>query len=349
MDLRTKTTCLILLFLTTLSFSQNRPPVTFSQDVANKKIDVLIDGKLFTSYWWPDTLMKPVLYPVFTPSGKEITRGYPIAPRPGDRADHPHHVGIWLNYGNVNGVDFWGNSYAQPLERRQSKGGRIANEQALVLSEGDGEGKMSALCTWKGPGGQHMLYETTTFHIIAQDGLWILDRTTILAAGKEDMAFNDTKEGMYAIRLRRELELPSKGRATLIDDNGKPQRHDKDPGNGVSGDYLSSEDVTGGQVWGTRARWMRLSGTVEGEKVSVAMIDHPDNPNYPTYWHARGYGLFSLNPFGVKDFTKGKEELNFILKKGEKVIMKYRLVVFSGEEEMSKDEIDKLADEFGRK
>jgi hypothetical protein len=50
---------------------------------------------------------------------------------------------------------------------------------------------------------------------------------------------------------------------------------------------------------------MKLNGSVGDEKISVVICDHPENPNYPTYWHARGYGLFSANPLGVKDFTKG--------------------------------------------
>ena len=39
-----------------------------------------------------------------------VTRGFPLEPRPGERVDHPHHVGLWFNHGDVNGVDFWNNS-----------------------------------------------------------------------------------------------------------------------------------------------------------------------------------------------------------------------------------------------
>ena len=39
------------------------------------------------------------------------SRGFPLEPRPGERVDHPHpQRGSWLNYGSVNGVDFWNNS-----------------------------------------------------------------------------------------------------------------------------------------------------------------------------------------------------------------------------------------------
>src|ERR1022692_2411971 len=77
--------------------------VTVVPNEAARRVDVLVDGQPFTSYIWPDTLKKPVLFPLRTASGTIITRGYPLEPRPGERTDHPHHVGLWFNYENVNG------------------------------------------------------------------------------------------------------------------------------------------------------------------------------------------------------------------------------------------------------
>ena len=79
---------------------------------AERRIDISIDGKPFTSYMWPEKLAKPVLYPLRTAKGTIVTRGFPLEPRPGERIDHPHHAGLWFNYGNVNGFDFWNNSEA---------------------------------------------------------------------------------------------------------------------------------------------------------------------------------------------------------------------------------------------
>src|SRR5580700_6334485 len=81
-----------------------------------RRVDVTIDGKPFTSYIWPTTLKKPVLYPLRTARGTIITRGYPLEQRPGERIDHPHHAGLWFNYENVNGLDFWNNSDAIKAE-----------------------------------------------------------------------------------------------------------------------------------------------------------------------------------------------------------------------------------------
>jgi hypothetical protein len=117
---------------------------------------------------------------------------------------------------------------------------------------------------------------------------------------------------------------------------------------GITGNYFSSEGLTGLDVWGKRARWMELSGSIANENISLVICDHPKNPGYPTYWHARGYGLFSANPFGVKDFTDGKEELNFSIPARGSTTFRYRVVIISGSQ-LTKAEIDALTDDFAKK
>src|SRR3989475_9870011 len=75
-----------------------------------RRVDVTVDGKPFTAYIYPTTLKKPTLYPLRTASGTVVTRGWPLEPRPGGRVDHPHHVGLWCTYSDVNGPDVWNNS-----------------------------------------------------------------------------------------------------------------------------------------------------------------------------------------------------------------------------------------------
>src|ERR1700750_1530325 len=77
------------------------------QNDGGRRVDVTIDGAPFTSYLWPDTsdpkaLKKPVLYPLRDSDGTIVTRGYPLMPNKGERVDHPHHAGLWFNYGNAN-------------------------------------------------------------------------------------------------------------------------------------------------------------------------------------------------------------------------------------------------------
>lgn len=319
--------------------------VTFVKHEADQRIDVMVNGKLFTSYWWPDSVYKPILYPILTAIGTPITRGFPIKPREGERRDHLHQVGNWLNYGNVNGYDFWGNGSEG---KRNVSGGQIKHLSIGELSEANGEGTMVATASWIDPAGKELLAEKTEFHFIAKDSIRIIDRIATLTATGEAVLFKDTKEGSFGIRVARQLELPSKEDVTLTDAQGNPTIVKAMSNEGVTGNYRSSEGVTGETVWGTRARWMDLYGSIGDEEISLVICDHPKNLSYPTYWHARGYGLFSANPFGAKDFTEGKEELNYIIPSGKSLTLRYRIIVSSGIH-LTDVEINGYADDFANK
>ena len=321
------------------------PDIVFVEHESDKRVDVMIDGKLFTSYCWPDNVYKPILYPVITSAGTEITRGFPLKPRSGERADHRHQVGIWLNYGNVNGYDFWGNGSEG---KRASNGGEVKHLSVEQLSEGTGEGSMVTNESWIDPSGKELLAERTEYHFIAEGPTRIIDRVTTLTASGEAVSLKDTKEGMFGIRVARQLELPSKEELTLTDAQGHPTTVKKMSNEGVTGNYRSSEGITGEAVWGTRAKWMDLYGSIGDEKISLVIIDHPENISYPTYWHARGYGLFAANPFGVKDFTEGKEEMNYSIPAGQSTTFRYRVIVNSGDH-LTDAEINAYADDFARK
>jgi len=325
--------------------SSKNPSIKFVSHEADKKVDVLVDGKLFTSYWWPDTVYKPILYPVHTAAGTPVTRGFPIKPREGERRDHIHQVGNWLNYGNVNGYDFWGNGSEG---KRNIKGGQIVHSGIKAMRGGVGEGTLITNASWIDPAGKELLAETTEFHFIAKGSTRIIDRITTLKATGGAVTMKDTKEGSFGIRVARELELPSKADVTLTDANGHPTTVKKLANEGVTGNYKSSEGINGEAIWGTRAKWMNLYGNIGNEKISLVIADHPKNLSYPTYWHARGYGLFAANPFGVKDFTEGKKELNHIIPAGETLKLRYRIILSSGTH-LSDPEINALTDEFALK
>lgn len=313
---------------------------------ADKRVDVLVDGKLFTSYIYPETIRKPVLWPVMSPAGNMLTRSYPMINKEGDRSDHPHHVGVWLNYGDVNGLDFWNNSEAIPVEERGGYG-TIYHQSVENARSGKGKAVLETSALWKAPDNTVMLKENTTFNFIARGDLRIIDRTTTLKAMIDEVKFTDNKEGMFGMRVARELELPTENATDLVDAHGNVTRVKKMDNTLVKGNYRSSEGVEGKEVWATRGRWMKLASEIKGEKVSLVIIDHPSNVGYPTYWHARDYGLFAANTLGQKIFSEGKQELNFSLKKGESVTFKYRLVVAN--EDLSDDQINKLADEYSKK
>ncbi len=308
---------------------------------AHQEVAVTINGEHFTSYVYGDDLKKPVLYPIFADGNIMITRGYPLYPKAGERVDHPHHLGHWLNYGDVNGFDFWNNSSAVSDERR-SRYGEVRHQEIVEIKDGE-EGFLTIAAEWQSPK-ETLLDERTTFRFSVEEGVRVIDRFTTLVA-REEVSFTDNKEGMIAIRVTRALELPSDGPVLLTDSEGNPMEDKVVNNDGVSGDYLSGEGVTGEDVWGTRSSWMRLAGEIDNENVAVVIIDHPDNVGYPTYWHARPYGLFAANPLGQSVFTKGKKELNFSLEKGEAVTFRYRMLISSGDQ-LSVAEIEGFEEAF---
>lgn len=333
---------LLLIFQIICTLQGQTVKVEFASREAERRIDVLFDGKLFTSYCWPENVYKPILYPVYTSSGTEITRGFPLKPREGERNDHIHQVGIWLNYGKVNGLDFWGNGYRG---YKEPAGGEIKHLTIDSRGLGNNEAILRTTESWMNAGGKELLSEKTEFHFIAKGTLRIIDRITTLRATDTIVVFSDTKEGMFGIRVARELELPLNENVILLDANGKPSAQKVPAANGATGNYRSSKGAEGEAVWGTRAEWMDLYGIIGKVKVSVVVCDHPKNPGYPTYWHARGYGLFAANPFGWTDFTKGKETFNFTLKPGEEATFRYRVIISSGSH-LSDPEINNLFKEF---
>ena len=301
--------------------------VTVVPNEAARRVDVLVDGRPFTSYIWPDSLKKPTLFPLRTASGTLITRGYPLEPRPGERVDHPHHVGLWFNYGNVNGVDFWNNSTALPAAQ-QSKMGTVVHRRIVRVSGGRDQGELVVEMDWLMPGGQTILHEHTDYLFHAGPGLRVVDRIATLTALDQPVVFKDDKEGMLGLRVRRELEQPSTEAVTFTDASGRPTTVATLDNTGVSGLYHSSEGKTGDAVWATRGRWVTLSGKVKDEDITLAMFDHPGNPGFPTHWHARGYGLFAANPLGEEIFTHGKEKMNFTIPPNQSATFRYRLVIF---------------------
>jgi hypothetical protein len=296
---------------------------------AARRVDVTIDGKPFTSYIYPTTLKKPSLFPLRSAKGTVVTRGFPLEPRKGERVDHPHHVGLWLNHGDVNGLDFWNNSDAIPAAQ-VPKMGTILHRRVVEAKSGGEAGELTVETEWVKPDGQPLLRERTQFVFRGTADSRTVDRITTLTALGERVVFKDNKEAFIGMRVARGLEQPDDKPEVFTDASGKPAAAKVVDNAGVTGQYVSSEGLKGDAVWGTRGRWALLSGTVDAERVTLAILDHPSNPGFPTYWHARGYGLFAANPLGESVFTQGKKELNLTLEPGQSRTFKYRVLILGG-------------------
>jgi hypothetical protein len=295
---------------------------------SQRRVDVTIDGKPFTSYIWPDTIKKPVLYPIRSANGALVTRGFPLDPRPGERVDHPHHVGLWFNHGDVNGLDFWNNSDAIPAEQAP-KMGTIRHQRIVDAKSGANQGELVVEMDWLQPDGAALLKEHTRFVFRGSGTSRSIDRITTLTALDKPVVFRDNKEGVLGMRVTRALEQPADKPEVFTDASGKATAVPVLDNEGVTGQYTSSEGLKGDAVWGTRGRWCMLAGKIESEPVTIAMLDHPSNPSSPTYWHARGYGLFSANVFGRKVFDPKQEELTLTLQPGKSVTFRHRVLILS--------------------
>ena len=293
-----------------------------------RRVDISIDGRPFTSYIWPERLAKPVLYPLRTAQGTIVTRGYPLEPRAGERTDHPHQVGLWLTYENVNGIDFWNNSDAIKPQDAPTMG--TIRHRAIVSARGGSDaGELEVEADWLTYEKRVVLKESTRYVFRGGPDLRSIDRITTLRAQDEKVVFADAKDGMLGLRVVRALEMPSEKAEVFTDASGRATTVAKLDNSGVDGMYLTSEGKKGEAAWGTRGRWCNLSGKVADEPVTISIFDHPANPGFPTYWHARGYGLFAANPLGEKIFSNGKEELNLTLAPGQSVTFRYRIQISS--------------------
>ena len=270
--------------------------------LAKDLISVNVDGKPFTVFHYGAESGKPYLAPIRSASGKIVTRRFPMEAAAGDSTDHLHHTGLWFSYDDVNGVKFWENdpSYKHPNM------GKIVVRSA-DFQEGDKAGSISAVLEWRGPKGELLIVENRKMIFHSDPKLRIVDFEITLTAG-EDLTFGDTKEGAFAIRLAE----------TLTEKKG--------------GKMVNAAGATGmAQVWGKRSDWVDYSGEVEGEKLGVAILDYPQNPRHPTYWHARDYGLFALDPFGAHAFDATQPESHWQLPKGKQLVFRWRVVVHPGD------------------
>ena len=328
------------------SLAQKKEMVQVIQSAKENKIDIIIGGKLFTSFLYPDSLEKPVLYPVHAANGTIVTRGFPLETQPNDPTDHPHHIGIWFNFENINGLDFWNNSYAIPKEKKHLYGW-IRTDKISQTSSGS-MGVLSYHANWTNQQKKVLLEETTHLEFSGTEHERIIDRVTVLKADTT-VLFTDAKDGLYGIRLAHALQIPTDKDQEFKDDKGNVTVVKGGTDHLANGNYLTSEGKQGDDAWSTRGRWCMIYGKMGNDSISIAIIDHPKNPNYPTFWHARGYGLFAANPLGEKIFTNGKSFKNLRLESGGSVTFRFRIVITEGNKTILAREVNELAEDFAKK
>jgi hypothetical protein len=309
------------------------------------KVDVLVGGKLFTSYMYPENMEKPFLFPVIAPNGSVITRGFPLEPRKGERVDHPHHIGIWFNHGSVNGLDFWNNSSAIPADKKDLYGHIVVKQ--IVKAKSGKKGTLAVVSNWDDNKGNTLLVENTQYIFSGDKNSRTIDHISTLTAADGQVTIIDNKEGMFAIRVDRAFEMPSNEALIFTDDKGNLTTVKATDNTGVTGMYTSSSGKKGDAVWSTTNDWVLLSGTKDNLLTTMGIFDHPKNIGYPSHSHARGYGLFSTNNLGANAYNKDAEKITVTLQKGESITLRHRFYIQSGAE-LTPDEANKIFSDFSK-
>ncbi|HUX56486.1 MAG TPA: PmoA family protein [Bacteroidales bacterium] len=331
--------------LITFYLTGNCQNVKLVRNDSQQKVDVLIGGKLFTSYRYPADMEKPFLYPVYAANGSVITRGFPIEPRKGERVDHPHQIGIWFNHGNISDLDFWNNSSAIPVDRKDAYG--HITLQKIVQAESGETGTLEVVTNWDNSKGSTVLMESTKYVFSGDTDSRTIDHLTTLTAVNGPVTITDNKEGLFAIRVDRAFEMPSNEPLIFTDEKGNLTTVKATDNTGVTGMYSSSKGLKGDAVWGTRNDWVVLSGAKDNVIITLGFFDNPKNPGYPAYFHARGYGLFSVNNLGQNSYDPKQEKVSYKLEKGESMKLYHRFYVQSGSE-LTAEKANKIFRDFSK-
>jgi Family of unknown function (DUF6807) len=276
-------------------------------------VAIKVDGQPFTEYLVKSG-SKPILWPIIGPTGKRMTRNWPMEKDvPGETDhDHPHQASLWFSHGDVDGIDFWSLGKGRIEHREFVK--IESGPQAVVVTRND----------WLSPdGSKRICQDERTFTFGAdKDRRWI-DVAVDIKATDGPVVFGDTKEGSFGVRVASSMRV-QQGKKTV-------------------GHIVNSEGQTNVAAWGKPAAWVDYHGPVDGETLGIAILNHPTSFRFPTHWHVRVYGLFAANPFGLSDFTAGKSNGKYTLPEGETLKLRYRVLLHKGDEKEGR-----VAEEFAK-
>lgn len=267
-------------------------------------IDVLAGDRPFATYL-KSSGAKPVVWPIYGPTGKEMTRAYPLEKRAGEKTDHVHQRSLWFTHGDVNGISFW---------HEEGNHGKIVHRDFERVGDGD-RGVIVTRNDWLGPDGEKLATDRRRLVFRADDERRIIDFSITIIAADKPVTFGDTKEGSFGVRVPTSMDVDSK------------------PG----GEIVNSEGQRDGKAWGQSAAWVDYHGPVENETLGIAILNHPSSFRYPTHWHVRTYGLFAANAFGLRDFA-GRDDVDgsHTLQPGKSMTFHYRVVLHEGDEKQGK-------------
>lgn len=270
-----------------------------------------------------DQANKPYLAPVFGPTGKQMTRSYPMQVVEGEQHDHPHHRGICFGLEDMGGFDTWAEKstfeeqlkspkHAERAKTRLAALGAIRHREYKEIKADDHAASITAVSDILDVQGKKIMEEEHTMTFSVTGDTRVIDFDIDFIASEGPVRLGDKKDSGFSIRVPTSMAVKN-GQGT--------------PG----GTILNSEGVKDTDAWAKRAKWCGYSGPVQGETLGVAILNHPSSFRFPTPWHVRDYGLFTANPFGLQSMDKTQPDGSVEMKKGERVKLRHRLIFHKGD------------------
>ena len=225
---------------------------------ANSETAIERAGVELVRYHFGEKLPRPFLYPIVGPSGKSLTRiGHPHDPQ-----SHSHHNSLWVSHFDVNGVDFWGD--------HDPGKGKIVTQRIVRYEDGDDLALLEFVNAWQDATGKTLLNETRTVRLYpGVDKQYLLVLDLELSAAKEPVTIGKTPFGLVGVRMAKTIGVHDGGGTIRNSQGGRDEA----------------------EVLWKQAKWVDYSGPITNQAAEgITLLDHPQNPNHPTFFHVRNDG-----------------------------------------------------------
>ncbi|HDR51793.1 MAG TPA: hypothetical protein ENN90_09295 [Mariniphaga anaerophila] len=208
-------------------------------------------------------------------------------------ANYPHHSSLFFGCDKVNGGNYW----QEGLDE-----GQIISLRADILESGGDKAIVENENIWKRPGADAPIKDKRkiTVSVPAPEKFQI--DFDIVMEMLMDVTIDKTNHSLFSGRMDPDLAVINGG--TMINAEGET---------GEKGTF------------GKRSAWIDYYGERMGKTEGMAILQHPSNEWFPTPWFTRDYGFFSPTPMYWPENDK-----NIVLKKGEQIKLRYRVLVHSG-------------------
>ena len=294
-----------------VSSAPQAAPFAVKKTATNGAI-VLHEGEPIAEYF-VDRANKPFLWRIIGPTGRAMTRGFPMADVPGETTDHVHQRGLAFAHEGVAGFDTWTEEATYRDDRnfaaRVERLGAIRHRGYRALTGGT-----SAVIHVRNDlvdaRNTPLLAEERRMTFSVAPGVRIIDVDIDLVAAYGPVELADMKDAGVLIRVPDSMAVDRKLGGTIVNSAGQ---RDAD-------------------AWSKHAAWVDYHGPVEGEHLGIAILNHPSSFRHPTAWHVRTYGLFCANPFGMRQMNPEAESGAVSFAAGQRVGLRHRFVFHSGDE-----------------